>query len=352
MASSTVPQCQPGEDFDFLCVDEFLTNIVAAQALKSALALRLIDQLGEEQPSTLARLERTWRGDHRGLRLLLDLLAANQVVERIGDEVRLTPRFRVALRFRDLLEAKLDFANLAAPDLIQHFPWLFVDPDGFMQKARIFNLFDYNRCLEPSPENYEATKRWMRFTTCLTRYEAAACMRFHDFSRYASMLDVGGNSGEFLLRVCKNHPRLRGTVFDLPVVCDIGRDHVRREPEAPRIAFVKGSALVDPLPTGFDLITFKSMLHDWSNDDATRILTRASQFLDAGATLLIFERAPIEVGTGPVPYWMIPMLLFFRNFRSPLFYQERLKELGFEGVEIQTIHLEMPFFLVTARRGG
>ena len=45
------------------------------------------------------------------------------------------------------------------------------------------------------------------------------------------------------------------------------------------------------------------------------------------------------------------MLLFFRNFRSPLFYQERLKELGFVDIEIQTIHLEMPFFLVTARRG-
>jgi len=352
MALSEVPQCQPGEDFDFLCVNDFLTNMVAAQALKSALALRLIDQLGAEQPSTLARLEPTWRGDRRGLRLLLDLLAANQVVERIGDEIRLTPRFRGALRFRDLLEAKLDFANLVAPDLIQFFPWLFVDPDRFMQKARIFNLFDYSRCLEPSPENYEATKRWMRFTTCLTRYEAPACMRFHDFSRYARMLDVGGNSGEFILRVCKKHPGLRGTVFDLPVVCDIGREHVRREPEAPRIDFVKGSALVDPLPTGFDLITFKSMLHDWSNDDATRILTWASQFRDAGGTLLIFERAPIEVGTASVPYSMIPMLLFFRNFRSPLFYQERLKELGFEGVEIQTIHLEMPFFLVTARWGG
>jgi len=192
MALSEVPQCQPGEDFDFLCVNDFLTNMVAAQALKSALALRLIDQLGAEQPSTLARLEPTWRGDRRGLRLLLDLLAANQVVERIGDEIRLTPRFRGALRFRDLLEAKLDFANLVAPDLIQFFPWLFVDPDRFMQKARIFNLFDYSRCLEPSPENYEATKRWMRFTTCLTRYEAPACMRFHDFSRYARMLDVGG----------------------------------------------------------------------------------------------------------------------------------------------------------------
>ncbi len=243
------PQCQPLEELEFLCVDRFLTNMIAAQALKSALALKLIDQLWAEQASTSARLESNWRGDRRGLGVLLDLLSVNQVIERTGDEIRLTPQFRSALRFRDLLEAKLDFANLAAPDLIGLFPWLLVDPDGFMQRARIFKLFDYNRCLEPSPENYEATRRWMRFTTSLTRYEAPVCMRHHDFSRYTKMLDIGGNSGEFVLRVCKKHHQLRGTVFDLPLVCDVGKDHVSREPEAPRIDFVKGSALVDPLPS-------------------------------------------------------------------------------------------------------
>ena len=272
---------QPGDDFDFLCVDEFLTNMIGAQALKSALALRLIDQLVHRAGTP------RWLGSRRpgagiagGCGSLLDLLAANQVVERIGDEIRLTRADSAArLRFRDLLEAKLDFANLAAPDLIQLFPWLLVDPDGFMQKARIFHLFDYNRCLEPSPENMKRPGGGCGSRRCLTRYEAPVCMRFHDFSRHARMLDIGGNSGEFVLRVCKKHPQLRGTIFDLPVVCDVGRDHVAREPEAPRIDFVKGSALVDPLPAGFDLITFKSILHDWSNDDAARMLTRASQFL-------------------------------------------------------------------------
>jgi O-methyltransferase domain len=351
MVLREVPARHQGDEFDFLCVDEFLANMIGAQALKSALALRLIDHLAQEEHASLARLETTRHGDCRGLRILLDLLVANQVVERDGDTIALTARFRLALRFRDLLEAKLDFANIAAPDLIQHFPWLLVDPDTFMKKARIFQLFDYNRCLASTPENHEATKRWMRFTTSLTRYEAPVCTRFYDFSRHERMLDIGGNSGEFVLRVCKKHPHLRGTVFDLPVVCDVGQSHVAQEPEAPRIDFIKGSALVDPLPAGFDLITFKSILHDWSNVDAARMLRRASQALEAGGTILIFERAELEIGSAPVPYSMIPMLLFFRNFRSPAFYQERLNELGFVEIEIQTIELEMPFFLVTARKG-
>ena len=72
----------------------------------------------------------------------------------------------------------------------------------------------------------------MRFTTALTRYESGACIANHDFSPYERMLDVGGNSGEFALRVCQRHSRLRATVYDLPLVCDIGERHVRAEPEA------------------------------------------------------------------------------------------------------------------------
>jgi SAM-dependent methyltransferase len=352
MASSAMPRSEPDADFDFLGVDAFLRTMVDAQALKSALGLGLIERLQEADSTRLAHIEQNWKGDRAGLGLLLDLLAANQVIELHGDKVRLTQAFKTALRFRDLLEAKLDFADLVAPDVIQHFGSLLVDQVQFMRQARIFDLFGYQRCFEPSAENYAATRRWMRFTTCLTRYEAAACLRFWDFGRHASMLDIGGNSGEFVLQLCRQHAGLSGTVFDLPLVCDIGREHIRQEPEAARITFVKGNALADQLPTGFDLIAFKSMLHDWPDAEATRLLERASRSLDPGGTLLIFERGPIELAGATLPYSLIPMLLFFRSFRSPTFYQERLAELGFEEIAMQTIRLEMPFFVITARRGG
>jgi SAM-dependent methyltransferase len=221
-----------------------------------------------------------------------------------------------------------------------------------MRQSRLFNLFDYQRSVEPNPANYQRTKAWMRFTTCLTRYETEACLRHHDFGGYRRMLDIGGNSGEFVLQICKAHRELHAVVYDLPLVCEIGREHVSREPEVGRIAFHAGNALTDPLPTGFDVVTFKSMLHDWPEMEAKRLLTRASQALRPGGTLLIFERGPIEVREKGLPYSMIPTLLFFRSFRSPAVYQDHLEAVGFAEVTVQTIHLEMPFFLVTARLAG
>jgi SAM-dependent methyltransferase len=337
------------EDLDFLSVDEFLASMVAAQALRTALALGLIDRLIGAQPSSLDRLQRDWPGDRQGLFCLLELLAANQVVEQLPDQIQLTDSFTRALRYRDLLEAKLDFAQLVAPDLIELFPLLIVEPGRFMQQARVFDLFRYDRCFEPTRENLEATRRWMRLTTCLTRYEARAFIRLHDFTRYQTMLDIGGNSGELILQLCKRHPGLVGTVFDLPLVCRIGREHLEREPEAARIRFIEGNALLDPLPVDFDLVVFKSMLHDWPETEAAALLAKASRSVKPGGTLMIFERGPLELDQAPIPYANIPMLLFFRSFRDPSFYRERLAGLGFEQIEVQFVRLEMPFFLVTGR---
>ncbi len=65
------------------------------------------------------------------------------------------------------------------------------------------------------------------------------------------MLDVGGNSGEFVLQICRKNPAILATVFDLPLVCEIGLEHIQPQPEADRITFVKGNAVYDNLPTGY-----------------------------------------------------------------------------------------------------
>ncbi|MCS7045148.1 MAG: methyltransferase [Gemmataceae bacterium] len=336
----------------YLQVDAFLTGFVAACALGTALRTGVIDTLLRLQPVARKSLADHLGGEQDGLDLLLDLLAANSVVQETPAGVELTPSFQSVLPYRDLLEAKIDFATLAAPDILEHFPALINDPAGFQRASRIFRLFNYQHCFDPTPENLRRTRAWMRFTTVLTRYEAQACLAVHSFDRYGRLLDIGGNSGEFALQLCRACPRLEAVVFDLPLVCAVGREHVAPAPEAGRIRFVAGSALTDPLPGDFDLVTFKSMLHDWPEAEAKRLLTRASQALTPGGTILIYERGPFRVPTAGVPFSLLPMLLFFRSFRPPSFYEEHLRNIGFPVVETQWLNLELPFFLVTAKLGG
>jgi SAM-dependent methyltransferase len=331
----------------YLCVDSFIKTLFDARALATAFETGLVDfmlQTGRVEVDSLAT---RWSTDRQAMRLLVALLVANRVVEERDGQITLTEGFLEALQFRDLLQLKVQMANFAAHDFLDYFSDLICRPDHFMKKSNFTRLFDYGRCFEPSKDNYERTKQWMRITSTLTKFEAQGCLAHHDFGCYGRMLDIGGNSGEFVLRICRKHPAIQATVFDLPLVCDIGMEHVRSESEANRIAFVKGNALSDELPTGFDLVTFKSMLHDWPEKEAREFIAKASQALKPGGTLLIFERGPIEVDEGALPYSAIPMLLFFRSFRGPSLYREQLGALGFQNITVQRIDLEMPFYLVT-----
>lgn len=352
MQTSSVDGPGRQREFEFLCVDDFMADLVDARALASAFDLGLIDWLLDNDSADIEALRQPLGLEPRGLRLLVDLLRANRVIVDQGREIALSGAFRTALQYRDLLEMKLEFTSIVLPDFQDLFTLLLTRPGEFMEKSRAFDLFRYDHCFERTPENYAATKRWMRFTTCLTKYEAQACLKYHDFRPYRRMLDVGGNSGEFALRICKACPGVEATIFDLPLVCEVGQEHLSSEPEAERIRFVMGDVRRDRLPGDHDLVAFKSVLHDWPEADARQMIGKAAGALRPGGTLLIFERGTVEVADTTLPYSMIPNVVFMHFYRSPVVYSEQLAALGFDSIKVQRIDLEMPFHLVTARKAG
>jgi SAM-dependent methyltransferase len=349
----SIPETEPlarEREFDFLCVDEFLRDLLPSRALGAALDSGLIDFLMQNGPSSPEKLAGRFAADEKGMRLLLDQLRANRVVTDDHGRFALSDRFLRALSYRDLMELKLEMANFGAFDILRFFPDLVFRPGEFARKSDFYGLFTYDRCFERSEDAVWLTRRWMRITTVLTKYEAQACLKYHDFGGYRRILDVGGNSGEFALRICRTQPRAKVTVFDLPLVCEIGAAHVQGEPEAERISFVKGNALRDPWPSDFDLVSFKSMLHDWPEEEAERLMRSAAAALRPGGTLLVFERGPLTMSGTPLAYAQIPFLIFHSSLRSPRFYTQRLQALGFRDILVRAIDLGTPFYLVTGVR--
>ena len=269
----------------------------------------------------------------------------------MGENWVLTTNFRRTMPYRDLMLSKIEFSNLISNDLQQYFDLFITDIRAFMEKSQVFELFGYHRCFEITPENLEATRRWMRITTCLTRHEARVIAKQANFSAFRNMLDIGGNSGEFALQLCKENPDLSACVADLPVVCAVGREHVGDEPEQASIDFLACDALRGPLPTGHDLVTFKSILHDWPLEAVKIFLDNAYRALDPGGSLIICERGPLDLEAENISFAMVPMLLFSRSFRAPCFYQDILEDLGFLNITVKAFRLDTEFFLIQATRG-
>ena len=336
---------------EFLIVDEFLRTLVDARALKTSFEIGLIDRLVEHGSGAVDALSRVLSTDRQGMRFLLDLLTANGVVREARWRcARLTRRFQTALKCRDLLETKLDYSGFTINDFSDLFTLLIQNGGGFMGQSRLFELFDYRRALDPTIENYARTRAWMRITSTLTRYEAGPCLDAYDASSHRRMLDIGGNSGEFLRRFCERHPNLSGTVCDLPLVCQIGLEHVLTHPEHPRISFLTRDIRTAQLPSGYDLITFKSMLHDWPANEARQFIDKAARALEPGGTVLIFERGALNTSGATPPMSMIPNLLFFRSYRPAIDYMDQLNALGFQDVRQRDIDLDSRFHVVTGRK--
>jgi SAM-dependent methyltransferase len=337
------PMTDPGKPFR--AIEPFLKDMLMARMLAEALAMGVIDAL----PATREALARRFALTTRGLELMQALLERAGVLTTEGGRLVLTGGFREALAFRDLMEIKLRFADLVLPDVAGLLRPFLQDGGEFLANSAVFELFRYDRAKQNGAENLAATRRWVSLTTGLTRYESAGLLELFTFPPAANILDIGGNSGELARVICAANPGVHATVFDLPLVCQIGREHLKHAPEAARIRFVAGDARHDALPGGMDVAIFKSVLHDWPEAGARHLLDSAARALKPGGQIVIFERLPFDVSRH-LAYHEISNLMFLHHLRTPDFYRARLAATGFDIAAQTQITLDMPFFLLVAKK--
>jgi hypothetical protein len=107
----------------------------------------------------------------------------------------------------------------------------------------------------------------------------------YDYSRFATIVDVGGGRGHLLAAVLERAPHSTGILFDLPqVVADAKRGGTLTE----RIEIVGGDFFADSLPAA-DGYLLMDLVHDWADADAARILLAVRAAAPPHARVLIVE---------------------------------------------------------------
>lgn len=144
-------------------------------------------------------------------------------------------------------------------------------------------LFEY---LELHPES---SKLYGEAMTSLSRAEAAALLSSYEFGATANVVDVGGGHGTLMMEILKAHPGARGVVYDLPTVVEVGAGRVAAAGLAERCSCVAGS-FFERVPAGADVYVLASILHDWTDEEATVILNHLRTSMTAGSRLLVVER--------------------------------------------------------------
>jgi SAM-dependent methyltransferase len=149
-----------------------------------------------------------------------------------------------------------------------------------------------------------------------------------------TVVDVGGGNGSLLAELLRRQPGLRGIVFDLP-------ETVRDEAAlGDRISFVAGD-FFERVPQG-DVYVLCTILHDWNDEHAARILRTIRASAPEGSRLLILD-AVVPDGNEPNgAKWLDLLMLtvFAGKERNEAQWRELLAAGDFEPVRFHEALIE------------
>ena len=150
------------------------------------------------------------------------------------------------------------------------------------QEVLGMNVFEYFR---RNPREASAFDEAMTAMSALWAPDIAAG---YDFGKWGSLMDVGGGNGLLLAEILRVHSGLRGVLAEQPYVLDRARQRGFLSGDVSERVRFEEVDFFEAIPRGCRAYLMKSILHDWDDDRARRILLNCRRAVpDDGAYLLV-----------------------------------------------------------------
>ena len=274
---------------------QVIAGYQSAQVVHVAAQLGLADLLADG-PQSVKELADATGTDPSSLARLLRALATLGVVTEAADGVIELTALGATLR-TDVPGSVRDSIRL----LIGEWHWrawgdlLYSVRTGKPAFDRIWGMSNFEYW-ERHPDVGALHDSYFRTLTGRTAALVAAAI---DFSRFHTVVDVGGSAGTLVATILRSHPGVRGILFDLPHVVSGAMPVLTEAGVADRCAVASGD-FFESVPTGGDAYVLKSIVHDWDDERAVAILRRCREAMSPGAVLLLVEQVlpeRMEAGT-------------------------------------------------------
>ena len=186
-----------------------------------------------------------------------------------------------------------------------------------------------------------------RAMTSMSELAVASVTAAYDFSRYATIVDVGGGHGRLLASILSATPQARGILFDLPEVV-AGASAVLAEHHVADRVRVLGGSFFDIVPEGGDAYVLKNVIHDWPEDDPLKILSSVRTAAGIGKHVLLVEFVIPRHGREFPGKWMDLQMLVCAAGRERTAdeYGRLLERAGFRLTRV--VETASPFSVVEA----
>jgi precorrin-6B methylase 2 len=190
---------------------------------------------------------------------------------------------------------------------------------------------------------YEVPERLEQFMNAMSGISAGNFRAFaqkFDFSKFGTLCDVGGATGQLSCMVAAANPHMRCTSFDLPNVVPIATRKIMQAGLSDRVMAVGGDFFVDPLPKA-DVITMGMILHDWNLDKKKVLIRKAYDALPEGGAFVVIE-ALIDDARRENAFGLLMSLNMLIEFGDAFDYSSSdfanwCREVGFRSFEVMPL---------------
>lgn len=113
-----------------------------------------------------------------------------------------------------------------------------------------------------------------------------SCIDSYNFQKFSTIYDIGGGSGQFLMNILSKYPHMRGLLFELSSAAKEARAELKAYEK--RCGIVSGD-FFKSVPADGQAYLLKSILHDWDDSSALKILEKCHSAMRSDAKLVIIE---------------------------------------------------------------
>jgi hypothetical protein len=256
----------------------------------------------------LAELAAAVGADPDALRRVLRLVADHHIVTLEGDRIGLTDRGRLLCRDHPA-SLSAAFATIGTADVAHGLTETL--RTGRAAAPRVLGM-GYWEYLAAHPHQQALFDQAM-----VQRAEALslACVPVLEWPASGTIADIAGGTGTLLAAVLRAAPGARGILVEQPQVLQRARPFLERHGVADRCMLHPGDLFVPPPPA--DLYLLASVLHDWDDTHAARILAALGRSATRHTRLRIFEMLlPTDATPHRATMSDVLMLLMFDGARE------------------------------------
>jgi len=159
--------------------------------------------------------------------------------------------------------------------------------------------------------------------------------------RARQVLDLGGGSGTYAIRLLDASRNLKVTLLDRPEVIEECRRRLKDRTDGGRLDLVAGNASDFDLPPHFDVVIISDLLHYFCPDGKRRILHNARRALAPGGAIVVSKFTLDGSGTSPPAAALFSLKVHLQRSEAYLETDDEaadmMRGLGLQHVEVELL---------------